>query len=55
MKIVHNNIEYGYQPPMAQNIDVLLDVVDKTNGIVRNSSHNLSNSITNYERLIVTV
>ena len=55
MKIIQNNKEYGYQQPIINNIDVLLDVTNRTSGIASGTALDLSNSISNYERIIVTM
>lgn len=53
MKIIQNNKEYGYQQPIINNIDVLLDV--SNNSGLTSGTYNLSSSIDSYERLICTV
>ena len=54
MKIAFNNKEFiNYHEPKA--IDVLLDVTNRTSGIASGTALDLSNSISNYERIIVTM
>ena len=55
MKIIQNNKEYGYQQPIINNIDVLLDVTNRTSGIADGTTLALNNTISGYERLIVSI